>query len=531
MLKITVFSSALLLLTVFVSMGLVHTMGGNILKNQVLSGMSAIAKSKSDQVMSIVDQDFERAALVASRTQLRRSFIATGSGGDESPDGDNLKLMVHILQDAKNSVESIIDIDILSLEGFVVASTNPSTIGVVNKEHNWSNYSSQDKYQSKFNVADGEYFYSIALPLIHPDISKDYVIGVVMVEFSLDRMISVLSDRTGLKDTGEILLITNIEEEYIAINPLRHNPNSFLTVIDGDIHAEISSVRQGSGVLQEKDYRGIDTLKAYYHTPTEGKDLGLIVKADVSETLLPVRILQRYILLAGIVIWLFGSIILWARVAHIISPLNKILIGTQKLAEGDLDYRINVSTHDELGELTYGFNNMAESLQNTTTTKNELKYISSHDSMTGLYNRTYINQLLAEAVKNDKTIVFMFDIDKLKHVNDDFGHDAGDKLINSFADVIRQCFRETDIVARIGGDEFTAILYDGDEKIAKKIQQRIIELINMNNESLKDKDLELSVSFGYAMSESDKETIEDLMKKADALMYEDKEKKRQSESI
>jgi len=169
-----------------------------------------------------------------------------------------------------------------------------------------------------------------------------------------------------------------------------------------------------------------------------------------------------------------------------------------------------------------------EQYEKIVESEKELKYLSFHDSLTGLYNRTYINQLLTGEVKDDKTIVFMFDIDKLKYVNDHFGHAAGDKLINNFADVVKQCFRETDIVARIGGDEFTAILYNGDEKTAKTIQQRIIDLINMNNENLKDKHLELSVSIGYAMSESGNETIEDLMKKADVLMYEDKMEKRQS---
>ncbi len=167
-----------------------------------------------------------------------------------------------------------------------------------------------------------------------------------------------------------------------------------------------------------------------------------------------------------------------------------------------------------------------EQYEKIVKSEKKLKYLSFHDSMTGLYNRTYINQLLTDEVKNEKTIVFMFDIDKLKYVNDNFGHAAGDKLINSFADVIRQSFRKADIVARIGGDEFTAVLFDGDEKKAKTIQQRIIDLVNTNNEKLKEKYLELSVSIGYAMSESDNETIEDLMKKADVLMYEDKMKKR-----
>jgi diguanylate cyclase (GGDEF)-like protein len=150
--------------------------------------------------------------------------------------------------------------------------------------------------------------------------------------------------------------------------------------------------------------------------------------------------------------------------------------------------------------------------------------------MTGLYNRTYINQLLNDEVKDDKTIVFMFDIDKLKYVNDNFGHAAGDKLINSFAQVMEQCFRETDITARIGGDEFIAIVYNGDKEKAEMIHQRIIDLINENNENLDEKYLELSVSIGYVISENDNSTIETLMNKADGLMYENKMEERRNEN-
>ena len=172
-----------------------------------------------------------------------------------------------------------------------------------------------------------------------------------------------------------------------------------------------------------------------------------------------------------------------------------------------------------------------EQYETILESEKELKYVSFHDPMTGLYNRTYINLLLTDEAKDDKTIVFMFDIDKLKYVNDNFGHASGDKLINSFADVIKQCFRETDIAARIGGDEFTAVLYNADEKMAKTVRQRILDQIKENNEKLIDKHLELSVSIGYAISNNENETIEDLMKKADVLMYDDKMKKRRSEYI
>ncbi|WP_159432059.1 GGDEF domain-containing protein [Alkalibacter saccharofermentans] len=152
----------------------------------------------------------------------------------------------------------------------------------------------------------------------------------------------------------------------------------------------------------------------------------------------------------------------------------------------------------------------------------ELKYLSFHDAMTGLFNRAYINRVLLDTVKNSKICVFMFDIDELKYVNDNYGHVEGDKLIKSFAEILKRTFRETDIVARIGGDEFIAVLHDSDEESPKIIKERIIDLIKINNKNIKEEHLKLSASIGCAMPEIGSNTIEDLMKKADIQMYVNK---------
>ncbi len=167
-----------------------------------------------------------------------------------------------------------------------------------------------------------------------------------------------------------------------------------------------------------------------------------------------------------------------------------------------------------------------EQYQIIVESEKELKYLSYHDSMTGLYNRTYVNQVLADKAKDKETIVFMFDIDKLKYVNDNYGHSEGDKLIERFASVLKNCFREEDIVARIGGDEFLAIMHESSEEIAESIKQRIFDSIKVDNQKVSDNNLKLNVSIGYSVKENNDDTIEDLMKKADELMYEDKLSKR-----
>lgn len=167
-----------------------------------------------------------------------------------------------------------------------------------------------------------------------------------------------------------------------------------------------------------------------------------------------------------------------------------------------------------------------EQYEKLIDSEKELTYLSFHDSLTGLHNRTYLNEMLDFNKDMKFQTVFMFDIDRLKYVNDNFGHAEGDKLILSAASILKKCFRETDIVARIGGDEFLAILSDCDIEMAEMIKCRIIEAIILNNNSIQQPHLSLSVSIGFVVTENNIDTLENIIKKADELMYADKMRKR-----
>lgn len=155
-----------------------------------------------------------------------------------------------------------------------------------------------------------------------------------------------------------------------------------------------------------------------------------------------------------------------------------------------------------------------------------LRFSSTHDALTGLYNRTYINEILNQQTWSMPCTVFMFDIDRLKFVNDNYGHAEGDKLIANVAEILKKCFRETDIVARIGGDEFVAILQGTNREGAEITEERIRRQIETHNSKSREADLIVSFSIGFAMGENPEDTIEAIMKKADERMYADKMEKR-----
>lgn len=156
----------------------------------------------------------------------------------------------------------------------------------------------------------------------------------------------------------------------------------------------------------------------------------------------------------------------------------------------------------------------------------ELRQLAMLDELTGLHNRRgfimLARQLLEAARRNGfgTSLVYM-DINGLKAINDTLGHRKGDEVFIALAHRLRQTFRSSDVVARIGGDEFCALLVAdgsrGDAPIRRLLEEPAIILFDDGSA------LTVSLSVGIANSEpSDDVAVEDLMHRADASMYEDK---------
>ncbi|HWR38264.1 MAG TPA: diguanylate cyclase [Patescibacteria group bacterium] len=159
--------------------------------------------------------------------------------------------------------------------------------------------------------------------------------------------------------------------------------------------------------------------------------------------------------------------------------------------------------------------------------RNEMIYINRHDKMTGLYNRTFFTDKEEEMIKSGDLAVFMFDVDGLKKVNDLLGHEAGDQLIMAAANSLRHCFREADVLARVGGDEFAALVPGCGPEQAEKVLQRLQEAVRINNEENSERPYQLSLSAGFAIAPPGKRTGNgELMVEADQAMYRDKRRRK-----
>ena len=169
-----------------------------------------------------------------------------------------------------------------------------------------------------------------------------------------------------------------------------------------------------------------------------------------------------------------------------------------------------------------GFKGIGKDVTERIEHEKRLKYLSMHDQLTDIYNRAYFeNELTRYDKGRDYPItIISADLDGLKLINDTMGHDAGDRLLKGCASVLCESLRASDILARVGGDEFSAILLSTDKVTGEEVVRRIRE--NINKYNLKNEDLPLGVSLGVATAEKADHSLRELFKRADNMMYRDK---------
>jgi diguanylate cyclase (GGDEF)-like protein len=184
-------------------------------------------------------------------------------------------------------------------------------------------------------------------------------------------------------------------------------------------------------------------------------------------------------------------------------------------------------------DVSQKFSGIALILNDITESKqleDRLSTMSITDELTGLYNRrgfiTFAQQQLkvTERAKKDM-LLFFADLNKMKQINDTLGHPEGDKALVEVATILKETFRESDIIGRVGGDEFAILAIDTNDETREVLIKRLRTILDTYNR-LEGRKYQISLSVG--ISHYDPQTpssLNDLMDQADTLMYEEKRKK------
>lgn len=282
--------------------------------------------------------------------------------------------------------------------------------------------------------------------------------------------------------------------------------------------------------LEYDDARGAEVLGSLRAVPAV--EWGVVAEKDRAMAYAAIEELRNatLALIAGVLLLI--GLAAYVLGLTIVTPLGRLTRGASRIAGGDLDVSLPHYGRSEVGYLTRVFNEMVERLrsfrdENAAINRalrernDELRAQSMIDSLTGLYNRTQLSELLAKEQARAKRhkhsfSILMIDIDYFKRFNDTHGHPAGDELLKSVAGIFRSFVRSCDVAARYGGEEFLIMLTEtGSEEalaFAEKIRAKVAEMRARDVTSV-------TVSIGVASFPENGADVEAVIHQADAALY------------
>ena len=226
-------------------------------------------------------------------------------------------------------------------------------------------------------------------------------------------------------------------------------------------------------------------------------------------------ILRIVIVIATIVIFALVWFATRLGINPIIRAVDRIKNNSEIPESGSSEFRYLIRAYNRMYEM------YRKSIDN-------LSFKASHDELTGVYNRTGFDSIVS-SVDLNTTYIFLVDVDNFKTINDNYGHETGDKVLVKLSRVLKSNFRPDDFICRIGGDEFVIFMLHTDKENTRLITSKV-ESINRGLSETNDGLPATSISVGIIHgSESDK--IGELYEKIDSAMYESKHKGKSTYTI
>lgn len=331
-------------------------------------------------------------------------------------------------------------------------------------------------------------------------------------------------DRIG--EGGGFLLVSPKDRLFVAATDpsmtLQPTPAEGINLL----HDRAMQGYRGTGITVNA--KGVEEISAIASVPSAG--WFVVARLPTAEALAVVARTQRFVAKGSFVSVVIFLLLITGGLIYAFRPLFNAADHADRMTRGEAPLEpLTVVRQDEVGHLTEAFNRLLAKLQ---ASQHTMAHMAHHDVLTGLPNRALLKdrltQALARAHRNRTSVALLYmDLDRFKPINDRLGHDAGDTVLKLLTQRLMAVVRESDTLARVGGDEFVLLLTDLDgasaqaSTVACAVANKCLEALAMPF-TLDAQQFALGASIGIAIGNGSLNAHE-LQAAADRAMYQAKQ--------
>jgi signal transduction histidine kinase len=364
--------------------------------DQVHAHLESISQTKENQIKDLVRKKYELVTLFSTHKDLIQRLELDGSVRQNAKDS----VLTALFRRYIDAIGTIDEINIVSLEGEVFLSSDTSNLG--------ENFFKHDNFQKALSgIKRWEDFHlnkegELTIFLSGPIYSKDKIIGVVIIETDALDILSLTSDYTGLGSTGETVIGIR-KDKTVLVNPLRFDQKNLLQVELDPQNIKIpmnQALANYHGIINKGvDYRNTHVIASVRYIDEVG--WGMVTKIDVKEAYAPIMDLMYFLVFLSLGGILITSIIAYFGAHFLAHPIEELKKVVDKMREGDLSTRAQVTTDDEIGDLAMSYNAMSNNLEKKINDLDNFIYTASHDLKAPISNIEALITALPDEISNE----------------------------------------------------------------------------------------------------------------------------------
>lgn len=344
------------LIPILISNSIFFFYGREDSSREVINHLKSVASIQRARIFGIYEQNLERLSSVASRTQMRISLDKFNRDGKSV----HQKKMNRIIADAMESMPEFKAIHIYALDGTVVASTSAHAIAANSINNRVFKAGLMENQAKIFAHANNR---ELVVYLSGPLLLKGKRLGVLVIESNAGNILASVSDYTGLGETGETILATqNGQDDAVYLMPTRFDQNAALNLTISKNQQNIPvnyAVRGQEQTFSDVvDYRNIPILAVTRFVENSG--WGIVVKIDKSEAFAHLVKKRNILAIILITVSMLVVIVSFLMARHITRPIVHLANASKRVADGETNQQVSVTSKDEIGMLADAFNHMLQ---------------------------------------------------------------------------------------------------------------------------------------------------------------------------